>query len=62
MFLGLGSEYRYVLREVLTVSVNGYGALKASGLGFLETGLQGVAFATVFPIADHNNAKCLKGV
>lgn len=49
MSLGLGSEYRYVLREVLTVSVNGYCTFKASGLSLLEAGLQGIAFATVFP-------------
>lgn len=62
MSLGLGSEYRYVLREVLTVSVNGYCTFKASGLSLLEAGLQGIAFATVFPIADDHCSKFFKGI
>ncbi len=57
MLSGLCGEHWDILRKMLAVSVNGDGAFEASGLGFLEAGLQGVTFATVIYIAHDHSAE-----
>lgn len=49
-------KQRDVLGEVLSVAVDGEGVVEAHGLGFLEALFEGIAFATVATIVDHDDA------